>query len=146
MAVATRDLHTSNRSAAQRGISRAPRLLGTLVRHLADVLEVCQLSVAQDGLPDEGSNRTTDIGMRANAGNWRVMLFFCVAARLWKHDARGRAMHTQHEHSCCKFSIKMCVVCKNLIFAFKDRILGQPLEVRAFIENLQQKCSCCVLC
>ena len=54
--------------------------------------------------------------------------------------------NTQHEHFSCKFSIKTCVVCKNLIFAFKDRILGQPLEIRTFIENLQQKCSCCVLC
>ena len=54
--------------------------------------------------------------------------------------------NTQHEHFSCKFSIKVRVVCQNLIFAFKDRILGQPLEIRTFIENLQEKCSCCVLC
>ena len=54
--------------------------------------------------------------------------------------------NTQHEHFSCKFSIKVRVVCQNLIFAFKDRILGQPLEICTFIENLQEKCSCCVLC
>ena len=54
--------------------------------------------------------------------------------------------NTQHEHFSCKFSIKVRVVCQNLIFAFKDRILGQPFEIRTFIENLQEKCSCCVLC
>ena len=54
--------------------------------------------------------------------------------------------NTQHEHFSCKFSITMRVLYQNLIFAFQDRILGQPLEIRTFIENLQEKCSCCVLC
>ena len=64
--------------------------------------------------------------------------------------------NTQHEHFSCKFSIKVRGVCQNLIFAFKDRILGQPLEIHTFIENLPGKvlvlrvvltvCCVCVAC
>ena len=60
----------------------------------------------------------------------------CVALPCNSH-----ATHTQHTvnttRNTSKFSIKVRVVCQNLIFAFKDRILGQPLEIRTFIENLQ---------
>ena len=50
----------------------------------------------------------------------------------------------------------MRVLCKNQIFAFKDRILGQPLETGILIENLPGKvlvlrvvltvCCVCVAC
>ena len=73
----------------------------------------------------------------------------CVALPCNSH-----ATHTQHTVNTTRntstFPVnsqsKVRVVCQNLTFAFKDRILGQPLEIRTFIENLQEKCPCCVLC
>ena len=55
--------------------------------------------------------------------------------------------NTQHEHFSCKFSMNVrdFVLTQNRTFACKYQILGQ-LEIRTLIENLQEKCSCCVLC
>ena len=55
--------------------------------------------------------------------------------------------NTQHEHFSCKFSIKVRVVCQNLTFAFKDRILGQSKSARSLrIYRKSARVACCVDC
>ena len=129
-----------------------PALLFGTLRTLADI--------RTEDAKYHGSNLNYKLDKRSLAGSsgrrstLACMLLFCVAgARLWKHDARVCNTHathsqhnTQHEHFSCKFSMNVRIsrgwpgirsLNANIRFLHTTHVL---------IENLQEKCSCCVLC